>query len=408
MRRLLLLGILLVGLLLVSCESGFSDIPLTNEEFWTGTKGLEFHFVDGNPPEEIFEDMLFSVALEIENQGAHTLTGFLTLSTEDDYMTLIDPNDGEACDDFDPEDEYSATLRNEIEALYTQIETYTETLQELDDEEEEQRLKDLIHDLREEIEAKKDASPTSNECKTRWFSLEGKSVFNYNGGTDVEEYQARAKSAGRLSETHDVQVIATACYQYTTLWNQEVCIDTDINKMNIFEGACEASDISLTSQGAPIAITKIESTMLPTGTGYIRPMFKIYLDNKGNGNVINKEKTEHACTSTGLGSKDYNLVFLKRFMLSNEDLVYDFNGLDATSYKEINANGDGDTITCSPNPITLDNDGKDYVTCIVNEDLEWDMFSLEQAPYSATISMQFDYGYTLSKSVPLTIEKIII
>jgi len=382
-----------------------SSLYRNNEEFWEGSDGLVFDFVDENPPEMVFEDTPFSVALDVANQGAHTLTGFITLSIEEDYMCLVDDNN--ECSTFDAVDVYTTSVKDRIESYYAEIDSYSATIAALDDDDEIENLKDKIQEVRKNIEALKDSVPIAHPYKTKWFSLEGKSIFNYNGGTDVLEYKAKAKSAGRLSEEHEVTVVATACYDYTTKWNQEICIDTDINKMNIFEGACEATDISLTSQGAPLTITKIESHMIPTGTGYIRPMFTIYVQNKGNGKVINKEKIEHACTSTGLSSKDYNMVFLKEFMLSNDQLVYDFNGYDPTTGKEINPDGDGDTITCKPNPLILENNGKDYITCIVNEDIEWDMFSLEQAPYSTTLAMQFDYGYTLSQSEQITIKRLL-
>ncbi len=325
-----------------ACGTTRGPVYTSNEEFWEGTEALDFAFVEETPPEKVYENMPFSIALDVANKGAHTLVGFLTVSIEEDYMCLID----------------------------------------------------------EENEC-------TEEGKTKWFSLEGKSIFNTIGGSDVLEYKTKAKSAGRLSETHDVQVLATACYEYTTVWNQEVCIDTDINKMNIFPGACESTDISLTDQGAPLAITQIESHMIPTGTGYIRPMFTIYVANKGNGQVINKEKTEEACTASGLSSRDYNLIFLKQFVLSTEDIFYDFNGYDPSTGKELHPDADGDTITCQPNPLILKGNGEDVITCIVNEDRDWDQFSLDQAPYTTTISMQFDYGYTVSASTEVTIQKIL-
>ncbi len=329
-------------LFLGACETTRGPVYTSNEEFWEGTEALDFSFVEENPPELVYEDTPFSIALDIANKGAHTLVGFLTVSLEEDYMCLLD--EGNEC---------------------------------------------------------------TEEGKTKWFSLDGKSIFNPVGGSDVLEYKAKAKSAGRLSETHDVQVLATACYEYTTVWNQEVCIDTDINKMNIFPGACEATDIDLTDQGAPLAITKIESHMIPTGTGFIRPMFTIYVANNGNGQVINKEKKEEACTATGLTSRDYNMVFLNQFILSSEDILYDFNGYDFTTGKELNPDADRDTITCQPNPLILEGDGEDYITCMVNEDQELDMFSLAQAPYTTTISLQFNYGYMLSTSAEVTIQRIL-
>lgn len=364
-----------------------------------------FSFVDENPPSIAYEDTPFTIALDVANNGAHTLSGFLTLSIEDDYLCLVDENNG--CSTFDAVDEMSLSVKSDIEDANVAIEEYTKELAEATAKDTQQELKEKIQTARKNIERLKDSVAIVNPYKTKWFSLEGKSIFNYEGGSDVLEYKAKAKSPGLQSEKHTVDVIATTCYEYSTVWNQEVCIDTDINKRNIFAGACEATDITLDSQGAPLAITQIESHMIPTGTGYLRPMFIISVENKGNGKVINKEKIEHACTATGLESRDYNMVFLKSFVLSSEELTYDFNGYDTKTGKELNPDADDDLITCSPNPLILKGDGTDAITCIVNEDLDWDLFSLSQAPYTTEISIQFDYGYTLSESKEVTIQKIL-
>ena len=391
-------------LFILSCTSQ-PNIPTSNEQFWEGTEGLTFSFVEENPPEEVYEDMLFSIALELQNKGAHTLSGFLTLSIEDDYLCLVDENN--ECSTFNAVDQLSLSVRDEIQNYYIAIDQYTKELTLATDQETKDALKEKIQTARVNIQRLQKTSAVANPYKTKWISLEGKSIFNYEGGTTVISYPAKAKTAGSLSEKHLVEVVATACYEYTTVWNQEICIDTDINKMNTFPGACEATDVSLSGQGAPLAITKIETKMLPTGTGYIKPMFRIYVENSGNGKIINKEKIEHACTATGLSNKDYNMVFLKSFMLSSEQFLYDFNGYDPATNRELNPGTDGDLISCTPNPLILKNDGNDYITCIVADGLEWDMFSMNQAPYMTTIALQFDYGYTLSKSQQMTIQKIL-
>ncbi len=397
--------LLVVLLLLISCGTTQTKVYTSNEAFWEGTSGLDFSFLDENPPQTLYEGTPFTVSLELENTGAHTLTGFITLSIEDDYMCLVDDNND--CSTFDAIDELSLSVRDDIGDYNAAIEEYTTQLKTADSATAAD-LKQKIQDARTNIERLRDTTAVANPYKTKWFSLEGKSIFNYEGGSTALTYPAKAKTVGPLSETHDIEVVATACYEYTTTWNQDICIDTDVNKMNIFPGACEATDVSLSGQGAPLAITLIESKMIPTGTGYIRPMFIIHVQNSGNGKVINKEKIEHACTATGLTSKDYNMVFLKSFILSSEDLMYDFNGYDPKTGKELNPGEDGDLITCTPNPLILKGDD-DKITCIVNEDAveEREMFSVDQAPYMTQLSMQFDYGYTLSQSTQVTIEKIL-
>ena len=398
--------VIVVALLLASCGYNESTVHISNEDFWEGTDGLVFEFVNENPPDVIYENTPFDIAFDVQNLGAHMLTGYMTLSVEDDYMCLLDDNN--ECSTFNPSQKLPALVEAQLAEYDAAIAQYRTELQSVTDADQQAELMKNIQTKQRAKQSVQSLVTIENPYKTLLFTLEGKSIFNYEGGSDVLSYKAKAKSAGTLSEKHTVQIIATACYEYTTQWNQDICIDTDINKMNIFPGACEATDVTLSGQGAPLAITTIESKMLPTGTGYIRPMFIIYVANSGNGRIINKDKFQQACTATGLESRDYNMVFLKEFVLSTEELKYDFNGYDTTRGKEIGAGEDGDTITCSPNPLILKNDGNDYITCIVNEDeAEQDMFSLNQAPYTTQISMQFDYGYTLSQSKEVTIQKII-
>ena len=399
-----LVACLLAFLFLVSCTSQ-SPVHLSNEDFWTGSDGLVFSFIDENPPETVYEDTPFNIVLQVENLGAHTLTGFMTLSIEDDYMCLVDEDN--ECSTFTTVDTQTLSIKSEIEDYYAAIDQYTKDLAATTDASEQTTLRREIQTARKNIEILKDSVSVSNPYKTKWFSLEGKSIFNYEGGSDTLTYKAKAKSAGALSESHEVTVVATGCYEYTTTWNQDVCIDTDVSKMNVFPGSCKAEDIGLSDQGAPLAITGIQPIMIPTGTGYLRPLFKIYISNSGNGKIINKDKKEQACTATGLTSKDYNMVFLKSFVLSSEDISYDFNGYDPKTGKELNPGIDGDLITCSPNPLILKGDGTNYFTCVLNDDLELDQFSLNQAPYTTQLSIQFDYGYELSQSKIVTIQKIL-
>ncbi|MBI5072485.1 hypothetical protein HZA99_01570 [Candidatus Woesearchaeota archaeon] len=398
----LLLSILI--LFFTSCTPQ-TQTHLSNEDFWTGSDGLSFSFIDENPPETVYEETPFTIALQVENLGAHTLTGFMTLSIEDDYLCLVDENN--ECSTFTAVDTQTLSIKSEIEDYYAAIDQYTKDLAATTDADEQNTLRREIQTARKNIETLKDSVPVRNPYKTRLFSLEGKSIFNYEGGSDIISYKAKAKSAGALSESHEVTVVATGCYEYTTTWNQNICIDTNVNNMMVFPGSCKTEDIGLTDQGAPVAITEIKPTMLPTGDGYLRPMFQIYVSNVGNGNVINKDKTQQACTATGLNSKDYNMVFLKSFVLSSQDISYDFNGYDPKTGKELNPGTDGDFISCSPNPLILKDTGNDYITCVLNEGLTLDQFSLNQAPYMTQLSVQLDYGYTLSQSKTMTIQKIL-
>ena len=241
--------------------------------------------------------------------------------------------------------------------------------------------------------------------KTQVLMLEPRSIYNPSGGVDMITFKARAKSPGQLSEKHESAIIASACYAYSTQLEQEVCLDTDIGHLSVFDPVCDTEDIMLNSQGAPLAITKIETNIIPftdsDGTEYIRPQFVITVKNMEEGSIINSEKTSDACSAIGLDRYDYDMVVMNKLVLSNENIIYRFNGYNTTSHKEFVLDNDPDTIECTSSPIRLDSDGEGKIRCTVKEGV----IKKDQASYSTQLYMEFDYGYMHSISKEIVIEK---
>lgn len=118
--------------------------------------------------------------------------------------------------------------------------------------------------------------------------LEGKSIFN-----DVGGYANRIISGsvtdlpdGITSLPQTIQVSAT--YEYETIANPLVCIDPNPRSTNIDKKVCSAEDyssISLSSQGAPVAVTSVKEEVTSKNI-----IFRIYIKNVGNGRVIGLNK----------------------------------------------------------------------------------------------------------------------
>ena len=131
----------------------------------------------------------------------------------------------------------------------------------------------------------------------------------------------------KKSNKQDVDVFATACYPYQTTLTQSICIDADIHHTQN-NPVCRNQPVYTlgAGQGAPIAITKIKSVMVPfTGTTKqtdltildfsgdkpvkrkitsensqgVQPSFNIYIENKGKGHADVKLKRDDkdACDS---------------------------------------------------------------------------------------------------------------
>lgn len=207
------------------------------------------------------------------------------------------------------------------------------------------------------------------------FSLKGKSISLPTGDQLIKIIKAKTKKIDEQSEKHESTILANVCYQYQTKKDITICIDTDIHNLKKMQKVCLIKDITLTPQGAPVAITKIESEMLPAeDDNLIKPAFKIQIKNVGNGEVIDKDKISDVCSSEPLEHKELNIVDIK-VMLSNEELE------------------------CKPEPLKL-KANEDEVRCILEKGIPKD-----RATYTSPLTIELDYGYTYSISTKVVIRK---
>ena len=218
------------------------------------------------------------------------------------------------------------------------------------------------------------------------FEIKGKSIFNLNGDEEFMSLNAQAKKAGSQSETHPSTILATACYPYKTILGTSVCIDTDIFGKQLRKKSCQAKDLQFDKgQGAPIAITKVEVRMLPDADNdpnKIIPHFIIYLENKGNGEVVAEDKIEDVCSRKPLGFRDFNKVTIKAFL----------------SDKELNCNsGEAEKAESRLR------EKKDIVRCTLEEGI-----ASNRDAFASPLKVELDYGYTFTISKDITIEKILV
>ena len=217
----------------------------------------------------------------------------------------------------------------------------------------------------------------------RPFDIKGKSIYNPNGDEEIIAINAHAKRIGAQSETHTSNILATACYPYKTIFGDSVCIDTDVYGERIGKKACSVKDLEYTEgQGAPVAITKIEARMLPDlDENKVKPNFVIYLENRGNGEVIKLDKTADACTNKPLEYTDFNTI---RISASLSGKAMDCKASDDDSASIIRLR-----------------DKKDMVRCTLKEGINKNFDS-----YTALLSIELEYGYTFTASKDIIIEKI--
>jgi len=322
--------LLLILLLLIACGPKEEETPITDKDYREGTDGLVFEFHPNAPPVNIFETSGFEVATDVWNKGAYTATqAYLTIILENEYMCV-------------PQGEGCVVQKGSFNPLLTQ---------------------NLLKDGGE---------------------YSGRSISTPDGTSRFAKYNVDAQKLDLLSVQHTSPVILTACYAYTTEHAQDICIDPD--PTSTIDKVCEVSEISLTDQGAPIAITKIETRILPDGD-QSRPQFLIHIKNKGDGEVVNVSKLQEACSSQKMDHKDWNRVYLTGFWFSNE----------MQFYKRGDSNSN---IECTPNPLRLTS-GEGYIKCSVKNTIP-----RSDAPYTTQAYIRLDYGYTHSESKDVLIESV--
>ncbi|MFH0875249.1 MAG: hypothetical protein V1859_04890 [archaeon] len=217
------------------------------------------------------------------------------------------------------------------------------------------------------------------------FALVGKERFTRVDDIMLKEYRFITGVLDEQSKVHTSLILASACYNYLTKAYADVCIDTDIYNIKPIDKVCSAKPVSLSGgQGAPVAVTGVEPRMLANGD-YIRPQFTITIKNVDEGSVIEYNKINTVCSSSSLTRDDYNTIDLVELRFS-DFTINDF--------------------TCEPTRdgrfvAKLKNE-EDKIVCTLGENL----LPKSTVTYETPLYIELRYGYTLSKSTQVTINKV--
>ncbi|MBR9690506.1 hypothetical protein GOV08_02365 [Candidatus Woesearchaeota archaeon] len=214
------------------------------------------------------------------------------------------------------------------------------------------------------------------------FELKGKEIYDPSDHNTIKSFFLTAKNIGSLSNTHPSIILVTACHDYMTKLSTEVCIDTDPHNLKTIENLCELDTLSFSGQGGPVTVSRIEQKMLVDSNGGVRPQFKIYIENKGRGEVVSSGKIGDVCSSETLNRTDINGIILKNISFSRYSMK-------------------NNQIECIPKNLRLI-DGEDHFICSLRESLS---ISSDRSPFITGLYLEFDYGYTLTKSREFEIKK---
>ncbi len=228
----------------------------TTEDIYKGTQGIIVEFIKDTPPDNSIENKFLPIAFKISNKGA------CYVGVNDAENNLLVPSMA-----------YITIKPIEIKI----------------------NKGSLTSIKGEDIE-------TLDEKKFR-IALEGKSIENPDGDYSIITFTVDS-TIDDIVKTKNAQIIVNYCYGYKTRAIATACIDPDPYGIKIKNKPCNIRPIVLDSQGAPIAVTKIETTMVPDQKNkeLMKPRFIVYIANKGTGRVVSystdEETLERECSTT--------------------------------------------------------------------------------------------------------------
>ncbi|MCH8003395.1 MAG: hypothetical protein IH934_02090 [Nanoarchaeota archaeon] len=386
-------------------------------KFERGAQGLVMDFVQNYPQQKFLvsnEDEDIVVAINVRNIGTYPIKSSKKSQDEEEGIfglgkIYISGFDDEIIDMSGLTDEDITKLKNSDRVDISEL--ALEELLAIRDEYYPQIKNDQINNRKTTLvtinvvgildEKKKDAilnlykKGTQKARRSKSLSgmfLQPASEINPKGGFDSTEFEGKIKADKIIVDQYDPVILATACYPYFTKASPTVCIDP-FPFEHREEKVCEIGSVTLSSQGAPIAVTKVEQE---AATGKIQ--FKIHIKNVGDGDVIwNKDTSEdiskldgllNRCSPLGGGilkRKDFDRVQLESIKIGNVDM-----------FKERK---------CSPFADGTDNivklfNGEGFVICTLNVR---DLGSIQSA-YTSPLNIELRYAYrsTISKQIKIS------
>ncbi len=225
------------------------------------------------------------------------------------------------------------------------------------------------------------SSPNANGDYSH-IALQGRSRDYPIGDEEYYDFSYNTKALDSTREQVKTSLTYTLCYPYSTSLSTAVCIDAQKNGiMNDASKACTpTSYTSGEGQGGPVAITRIDPKTSGEGQN-VRPSFEIYIENLGDGYVLNSPDGAYHCDFSKLDNNgDWNQITVK-------------------------ANLSGTELECMPKQLRLV-DKNSYVRCFVKTS-DIAAYSKADRNYMTVLTVQLDYGYieTATRDIEIQSQK---
>ncbi len=313
--------LLALALFLNGCNSGGSGgIPDSSEAF-KGSDGLVMSFFSGAPPEKTLPGYDFKVAVLLENKGATDII----------------------CDTVAENCGYFVVFANEP-----------------------------ISEIKPNSGKLKEALQNDGQ-----HVILGKESY-LSGGKAAMELSAKVNA--NAEKTTLTTITVDACYPYKTVLTASICVraaDYTVEEGNL---VCEPRTLTFSSQGAPVAIKKIEQDTIFRGSK-VFPRLKIFVQDVGKGTIVEGTPASlaMACTRDSKDAKDLNNIIGK---ITIDEATLSGQQLDC---------GKSATITgVSKN---------DYIECISK-----DGFDSGSNNFISPLILKLSYGYQTAISTQVEVE----
>lgn len=134
--------------------------------------------------------------------------------------------------------------------------------------------------------------------------LEGKNVYNLNGGTNQIEFHSPNIVLPPSVFEYNPILSFISCYHYHTTANPQVCVDPLFYQVTAQQKTCIPTSVGMGGgQGAPMSVTNVGVEM--TGS---RAIFDINIANSGGGRVLSPYADIQNCGQASLGYTDLDKV----------------------------------------------------------------------------------------------------
>ncbi|MAG16119.1 hypothetical protein CMO88_03590 [Candidatus Woesearchaeota archaeon] len=329
------LSLLFLSVVISGCQLGNTSnaIPDVSSAF-EGDEGLVLSFFENAPPDKVVPGATMPIAILIENKGAADVT----------------------CDD--------SSFREDAGCGYFVVDDNTPIV-------------NIMPKLGES------GAPKSTLLKDALIGtdkIEGKESY-LAGGRAVIELTAKIEHPRKETRR---SVIANICYPYKTFVSTSVCIATAHYTVPEDKLVCDLKSISLTDQGAPVAVKKIEQDSIIIGNK-ARPRFKIFISKVGKGIVLKDSAgaLKNACTPNSDESPGIGTVTVEEATLSGINLDCE------NESKTITGRSSNEFIECGS--VNIDNLPDEF-----NIDADNNLV--------ATLKITLSYGFQTSVSKSVKIE----